>query len=119
MRQGGRLSLFQHLLVSIHAPWEGCDPPLDALKTAVARFQFTHPGKGATHKLLLPFPLLKVSIHAPWEGCDEYRIWDALILVRVSIHAPWEGCDLEVLIIAECELRFQFTHPGKGATSRA
>ena len=96
VRQGGRLSLFQHLLVSIHAPWEGCDPPLDALKTAVARFQFTHPGKGATHKLLLPFPLLKVSIHAPWEGCDTRGV------------GAW--CDA---------FRFQFTHPGKGATTTA
>ena len=34
------------------------------------KFQFTHPGKGATYDdALLPI-LREVSIHAPWEGCD-------------------------------------------------
>ena len=34
------------------------------------KFQFTHPGKGAT-KLFEGIPGgHQVSIHAPWEGCD-------------------------------------------------
>ena len=37
-------------LVSIHAPWEGCDPVEVKLMQANAEFQFTHPGKGATHR---------------------------------------------------------------------
>ncbi len=55
--------------VSIHAPWEGCDFRLQQVSTKY-KFQFTHPGKGAT--LAIPFPavLVTVSIHAPWEGCD-------------------------------------------------
>ena len=35
-------------LVSIHAPWEGCD----------------------CVKLSIVWGVVEVSIHAPWEGCD-------------------------------------------------
>ena len=79
-----------------------------------------------------------VSIHAPWEGCDG----EVVIIIAesyVSIHAPWEGCDLRLRLLLpllcgfnsrtlgrvrrERTIRrilpseFQFTHPGKGATS--
>ena len=57
------------------------------------RFQFTHPGKGAT----------RTQPHIDIE-------------VRVSIHAPWEGCDWEIPHTAGVRNQFQFTHPGKGAT---
>ena len=123
--------------VSIHAPWEGCDQKCQSVKTnhrgfnsrtlgrvrpsweassvTSDRFQFTHPGKGATAVPLLASLLLGVSIHAPWEGCDisisvhvtEVRSFNSRTLgrvrrsvfsthsipKRVSIHAPWEGCD--------------------------
>ena len=80
------------ILVSIHAPWEGCDcaPRLciSALPCFNSRtlgrvrqlatislpryllFQFTHPGKGATQPTGFLCPVRGVSIHAPWEGCD-------------------------------------------------
>ena len=83
------------------------------------RFQFTHPGRGAT----IPFPVRfvkpSVSIHAPREGCDSHSITPyadtacfnsrtpggvrrLIPLYRrswsqVSIHAPREGCDLQAL----------------------
>ena len=41
-----------------------------ALSRRVKKFQFTHPGKGATTFDLLLLNLPNVSIHAPWEGCD-------------------------------------------------
>ena len=83
----------QTLCVSIHAPWEGCDAASVDLRKWKLRFQFTHPGKGATFPYLFPSSSPCVSIHAPWEGCD--RIVDAnrATLDLVSIHAPWEGCD--------------------------
>ena len=56
-----------------------------------------------------------VSIHAPWEGCDLTPV-SFQIPFCVSIHAPWEGCDGNVYTIVSSGLRFQFTHPGKGAT---
>ena len=58
------------MVVSIHAPWEGCDMKPKKSSSILPRFQFTHPGKGATMPLQLLGVLLQVSIHAPWEGCD-------------------------------------------------
>ena len=78
-------------------------------------FQFTHPGKGATARVLLSEVSSAVSIHAPWEGCDWTR---GLIILTtiVSIHAPWEGCDSALSQVFSASWKFQFTHPGKGAT---
>ena len=81
-----------------------------------------------------------VSIHAPWEGCDELPLLHYRAYRWVSIHAPWEGCDsprrLHRLLVCCFNSRtlgrvrrklqdliayyykFQFTHPGKGATMR-
>ena len=126
--------------VSIHAPWAGCDTffPVSSLmlccfnsrtlgrvrlfhqrtpKTAALcfnsrtlgrvrlgqirvlissmKFQFTHPGKGATAGKGLGSTELGVSIHAPWEGCDAPRYAEYKTANEVSIHAPWEGCDLQ------------------------
>ena len=80
-----------------------------------------------------------VSIHAPWEGCDtDYptrsprlccfnsrtlgrvrllRLRHKGVVWEVSIHAPWEGCDKLEKEVGIEDLVFQFTHPGKGATT--
>ena len=80
-----------------------------------------------------------VSIHAPREGCDEVIIHLLISKETVSIHAPREGCDgqwrractalssfnsrtpggVRLYSLAPCDVRyrFQFTHPGRGATS--
>ena len=104
------------------------------------RFQFTHPGRGATLKSYQDIGNKDVSIHAPREGCDgtiELRRNDT----SVSIHAPREGCD-RPWPHTTCTTRcfnsrtpggvrlypdntfdssdlFQFTHPGRGATPKA
>ena len=81
-----------YAIVSIHAPWEGCDTPQRYTILTTHMFQFTHPGKGATVELLHVVQDVEVSIHAPWEGCDKsYHLQEAER--DVSIHAPWEGCD--------------------------
>ena len=102
-------------LVSIHAPWEGCDYAFLNQMPSACMFQFTHPGKGATLSFLRSLYSTPVSIHAPWEGCDALtstsskatscfnsrtlgRVrprWrsSADKAMQVSIHAPWEGCD--------------------------
>ena len=103
----------------------------------MAQFQFTHPGRGATHDDKHTMLLSLVSIHAPREGCDI-----SLDKIRarsdVSIHAPREGCDTDLIRsvsslisfnsrtpggvrllsneIPAYEKEFQFTHPGRGAT---
>ena len=104
------------------------------------RFQFTHPGRGATAPAEVVDAETGVSIHAPREGCDVSRL-RAIKAHRVSIHAPREGCDcnhrgmplvsrsfnsrtpggvrLDVLTRWLDKQTFQFTHPGRGATDDA
>ena len=106
---------------------------------SISSFQFTHPGKGATQQGRNRNILLRVSIHAPWEGCDLVGLSHTQRYKKVSIHAPWEGCDRTAVARQACEVcfnsrtlgrvrhqsacnahspkTFQFTHPGKGATS--
>ena len=77
-------------------------------------------------------------IHAPREGCDltnftytrlrvcfnsrtpggvrRVRVVQTVTRHVVSIHAPREGCDLFGLNKPNTNLKFQFTHPGRGAT---
>ena len=125
--------------VSIHAPWEGCDEFPSEFPNSTHLFQFTHPGKGATHTF---FRLLSVTSEFqfthPGKGATAGRCnFLALLLcfnsrtlgrvrrtctsihgltTTVSIHAPWEGCDLSACANLSTESVFQFTHPGKGAT---
>ena len=125
--------------VSIHAPWEGCDTHATDTPKTSRMFQFTHPGKGATDSIFTSKNTSFVSIHAPWEGCDVRRGEARTGISRVSIHAPWEGCDASVGLVHCTDIqvsihapwegcdkfglgrsilldKFQFTHPGKGAT---
>ena len=105
---------------------------------ATLRFQFTHPGRGATLRGASDRYEQLVSIHAPREGCDSIvldiawrysgfnsrtpggvrlstRSIRAMFAV-VSIHAPREGCDRMCPQMMMLTFPFQFTHPGRGAT---
>ena len=133
-RAGDRARRFQFT-----HPGRGATTAWSYVRRPLISFQFTHPGRGATwavfHFLLLSIcfnsrtpggvrPIgvassgvaTMVSIHAPREGCDDEVILLAEARV-VSIHAPREGCDHDRLAIAGRDRRFQFTHPGRGATS--
>ena len=105
--------------VSIHAPRAGCDnrqyvviyglirfnsrTPCGVrlpryLAMALSRkFQFTHPVRGATVRLLDDAHTLQVSIHAPRAGCD-LDISGVSRVSDVSIHAPRAGCDNLVVV---------------------
>ena len=78
--------------VSIHAPWEGCDGIRQTATEPPYRFQFTHPGKGATSTPLRLARTLWFQFTHPGKGATS-------------------PCDH----LCKCPL-FQFTHPGKGAT---
>ena len=102
------------------------------------KFQFTHPGRGATLDTSLCCSVVHVSIHAPREGCDRLalRVVEGIVVSIhapregcdvylfgysppnsvVSIHAPREGCDIGTNISKRDPDPFQFTHPGRGAT---
>ena len=102
--------------VSIHAPWEGCDNIPMLVDVWDEKFQFTHPGKGAT---TLPCRIDYTRAGFNSRTLGRVRLLQFLpdrAVSLVSIHAPWEGCDIKVIVLGEQELKFQFTHPGKGAT---
>ena len=101
-------------------------------------FQFTHPGRGATRRVL-PLPhATMVSIHAPREGCDlmhaETTITDDSFNSRTpggvrpraaTPPAPICGFNSRTpggvrrspASSVAVTPTFQFTHPGRGATS--
>ena len=80
-------------LVSIHAPWEGCDEDRAVGEMQGYLFQFTHPGKGAT----VPYP----RHWWPWRGFNSRTLGRVR---QVSLKSE------------DMPMMFQFTHPGKGAT---
>ena len=108
------------------------------MNLGLMKFQFTHPGRGATEEDDSWSMEDSVSIHAPREGCDRQarlsllrrrrfnsrtpggvRLQRAYPLHRpllVSIHAPREGCDVLRHIGLNSQELFQFTHTGRGAT---
>ena len=101
-------------LVSIHAPWEGCDLVAE-IAGYINKFQFTHPGKGATTQGPKSQYFLLFQFTHPGKGATQ--ITPSLAWSRgVSIHAPWEGCDPLPPLLPAQPVQFQFTHPGKGAT---
>ena len=83
-----------HSLVSIHAPWEGCDERIPREKT----------------------PYHSVSIHAPWEGCDKSPRSSSLIRRLFQFTHPGKGATCIRSCVCLLVGLFQFTHPGKGAT---
>ena len=146
--------------VSIHAPREGCDTsPLTSSKPS-SRFQFTHPGRGATRSSTIVEARLRFQFTHPGRGATSPQV-RSMQQSTVSIHAPREGCDprrrcghgscrcfnsrtpggvrlgrasfdplrtgfnsrtpggvrLYSLMGMPKILQFQFTHPGRGATS--
>ena len=58
----------------------------------------------------------KISIHAPREGCDKPILIVFCHAGAISIHAPREGCDQEPIQRITDYLKFQSTHPVRGAT---
>ena len=104
------------LHVSIHAPWEGCDKHKFAGWYIGEKFQFTHPGKGATGLPYWDCSRLHVSIHAPWEGCDQRRKLLGLYAPEFQFTHPGKGATRSRSPPTNSMLGFQFTHPGKGAT---
>ena len=135
------LFCFKFQVISIHAPREGCDRGLQqrlwlwllfqsthpargattsgrAYRALTTKFQSTHPARGATFIGLLFAHIYTISIHAPREGCDDpdfvYTIGETVI----SIHAPREGCDSKINGVSATTVKFQSTHPARGATEK-
>ena len=58
-----------------------------------------------------------ISIHAPREGCDDQARKRVHRPGQISIHAPREGCDERLYLLNAMTMRFQSTHPARGATA--
>ena len=137
VRLGGRYGGVERVGVSIHAPREGCDHLKHSVATApssfnsrtpggvrlaitlfvdyVDMFQFTHPGRGATGLQFQSISRGQVSIHAPREGCDfPLRVGTTHGL---SFNSRTPGGVRHWTVRGEiARPKFQFTHPGRGAT---
>ena len=79
-------------------------------------FQFTHPGRGATPTIGLLRLDDAVSIHAPREGCDCLAMVLRLRSTRFNSRTPG-GVRPQSPALCFASTQFQFTHPGRGATS--
>ena len=64
--------------ISIHAPREGCDAAQPFRPQGRPQFQSTHPARGATPKSGDSISSTRISIHAPREGCD-FNSWTASV----------------------------------------
>ena len=80
------------------------------------RFQFTHPGRGATPKDYFTGVVPSVSIHAPREGCDSSITSVDALQSSFNSRTPG-GVRQGTLTASPGKHRFQFTHPGRGATN--
>ena len=81
------------MAVSIHAPREGCDEFEVKYHHKTTKFQFTHPGRGAT--------LVRVGDLAVFAGFNSRT--------PGGVRHGLKGINVGVP-------EFQFTHPGRGAT---
>ena len=58
------------IVVSIHAPWEGCDSKTNNTEVTTYSFNSRTLGRVRRGKESEWLGVIEVSIHAPWEGCD-------------------------------------------------
>ena len=88
-------SLCHSQSISIHAPREGCDGPSSSMALHTARFQSTHPARGATrHPLCVQYAAGYFNPRTP-------RGVRRTLLPAETITLP----------------KFQSTHPARGATA--
>ena len=101
--------------VSFHAPREGCDWCWIFFRLLWSRFNSRTPGGVRLANVPLMLKLSSFNSRTPG-GVRLPRVNTGVYTTEVSIHAPREGCDL-----IKCSQYgtpwFQFTHPGRGATT--
>ena len=95
----------------------GVRPSFSFASAIAARFQFTHPGRGATRRLSLCHRPQAVSIHAPREGCDFDTSAQRQTTITFQFTHPGRGATHSSEIRFTASFWFQFTHPGRGATA--
>ena len=103
-------------LISIHAPLAGCDFVSGGVLTVLGIFQSTHPLRSATLVAACGFQVHSISIHAPLAGCDTAVC--LVLLVKVRNFNPRTPCGVRHVLPLRGDLliKFQSTHPLRGAT---
>ena len=116
MRQLLDVAVYFVELFQFTHPGRGATANSEGIEIKSITFQFTHPGRGATREAVdTPDAKARVSIHAPREGCDSIivaKVWRAQCF---NSRTPG-GVRLARLYNGWREAKFQFTHPGRGAT---
>ncbi len=104
--------------ISIHAPREGCDGMMIATTMQSARFQSTHPARGATPHVGQRPVQQAISIHAPREGCD--RLYLMALFGTYNNFNPRtpRGVRRPAAWFKIGTGPFQSTHPARGATCK-
>ena len=131
-------SPFKSIDISIHAPLAGCDESVQVALNNKAKFQSTHPLRGATStnkqapggiQFQSTHPLRgATTVHIPSSFVHQYfnprtpcgvrpyfaqyKSWTS----NISIHAPLAGCDDMIDYLSDFHMQFQSTHPLRGAT---
>ena len=115
---GWTTCLITRAVISIHAPREGCDTIGGAVSLPVAKFQSTHPVRGATAQKAYDEAVKAFQSTHPVRGATLWKQANG-DQSGISIHAPREGCDrLTCQVIGDLR-EFQSTHPVRGATEAA
>ena len=104
-------------IVSIHAPWEGCDLISPRLLLLPSRFQFTHPGKGATGVSTAPaFRCMRFNSRTLGRVRRMNTCSSLTTIAQFQFTHPGKGATGDGEVQEDVSGKFQFTHPGKGAT---
>ena len=115
-RDGNKLNLF-----TAYCQFQLTHPSRGATSASRPRpqddvFQLTHPSRGATRKCNILFITFNnISTHAPLAGRDKYKRAFAE-LESISTHAPLAGRDPSNCMKNTPNIKFQLTHPSRGAT---
>ena len=104
------------ILISIHAPREGCDDIFASPSNMMEKFQSTHPVRGATTRSRERKTKIRFQSTHPVRGATDVEYCIETAHDWISIHAPREGCDGTLSISQLSHLSFQSTHPVRGAT---
>ena len=117
MRRRHQRPLAHHACFNSRTPG-GVRLTIYSIILSTIRFQFTHPGRGATVDGYIDDLLIVVSIHAPREGCDFSST--RIVARSMSFNSRTPGGVRQAKEESEsASALFQFTHPGRGATADA
>ena len=116
VRRSNALTIVYAINVSIHAPREGCDSRDATQRLTRLRFQFTHPGRGATTNGGTSLVSMDGFNSRTPGGVRLSHALSLFAFIVFQFTHPGRGATL-LSSQRTHNGRFQFTHPGRGATA--